>query len=272
MAHPADLTFELELGEYVTAGGGVALVRIAGRWRANQLMPVEAPRLCAAAGSETAVVQPLPDPTAPEPAASLAGEPWRAAFSLPLALVTDEHAAFWLEGGGARVSLPRPLEHGEERATAASAGRPAPTVVRRRRRLGALMRLRVQDQGGDLESALAHERKLRQAVERDLRDQLEEKQSMRVDLRRLMIELEHQEDEAPLMIADGLRRQVEDGLAQLDAIERQVEDVREAARAAPAARLQAPRLREGTGRRLAELDALERRLTAVREALDGETG
>lgn len=262
MASPPDLTFELERGEYITAGGAFALVRIAGAWRASHPATVERPRLCAAAGSHTIAVEPLPDPSAPRPTAGPAGEHWHAAFPLPLDLVADEQAAFWLEAEGVRVRIARPLPRGEAVPRhGAAGGRVAPL----RRRFSVFGRGPAPEPAGEAEASLAYERQLRQAVERDLRDQLEEKQAMRTHLHRLMAELEREEGELPPLAAPPeLRAQLDEGVAALDALEQRVGALRDAAAAHPGD----VRRRREVLRRIDSLDALAGRLSALRQELD----
>jgi hypothetical protein len=84
--------------EYVRVGDE-ALLRLAGLWPGG-----DAPADCRlATGDDT--FEPLPQ--------SSKDEKWRAAWSLPLALLESNEAEFALvQAGGERLELPRPIEHG----------------------------------------------------------------------------------------------------------------------------------------------------------------
>jgi hypothetical protein len=105
--------FEVETFEYVEAGPGLVLMRLAGTWRAGD--PPGRTDLVAVSGGERVPLSPLPPP----PATGADGL-WRAAFSTsPRRL----GAAFELDPpAGESIPLPAPAEH----ATAAAS--PAPDM------------------------------------------------------------------------------------------------------------------------------------------------
>src|SRR4051812_26033662 len=142
-------TFDVERFEHVAATAETALLRLSGRWRADQRERLSPPmlvvddgrrthRLAALPGPEDAAPLAGPDPPrvvddgrrthrlaalpGPEDAAPLAGpDPprWRAAFSAPADFLGGSHRPCALDAGsGVFVALPRPQP--------ARRGRPAP--------------------------------------------------------------------------------------------------------------------------------------------------
>jgi hypothetical protein len=106
--------FELDSFEYVEAGPGLALVRLAGTWAAGN--PAEVSLFSVADGERTAL------PSLPAPPSD--GDVWRGAFSGTPELVRDASVRFELEAPGAGVvELPLPVEHG-----AAAVSEPAPVA------------------------------------------------------------------------------------------------------------------------------------------------
>jgi hypothetical protein len=160
-------TFSVEEFEYVEAGPGLALLRLAGTWAAGE--PHGGVALVAAVRGERLPLSPLPAPQA-------AGDFWRAAYSASPELLRDESATFELEPpSGAPIELPRPMPHGAaaapERQVAAVSveplpipdERPAGRIFGRRRQPHAPA---VGQPHAALSEALAAERQARQAAER----------------------------------------------------------------------------------------------------------
>lgn len=97
-------TFAVDEFEYVEAGPGLALVRLAGSWLAGA--PELAVPLVAVSGGERVPLSPLPAPPSPDGS-------WRAAYSASPELLRDADAVFELEPpAGPPIALPRPIEHG----------------------------------------------------------------------------------------------------------------------------------------------------------------
>src|SRR6266576_4004191 len=121
-------TFAVERFEHVTATAETALLRVSGRWHADQRERLSPPMLVVDDGSRTHRLAALPGP---EDAAPLAGPDapgWRAAFSAPAALVESAKTVFALDAGrGTIVDLPRPVAARRERRPAAEAPPPPPT-------------------------------------------------------------------------------------------------------------------------------------------------
>jgi hypothetical protein len=113
----ASPTFTVEEFEYVEAGPGLALLRLAGVWATEE--PDGDVALVADVRGERLTLSALPAP-------QVARGSWRAAYSAPPELLRDEGARFELEPAGvAPIELPRPLAH----SAAAPAGPPEPDPV-----------------------------------------------------------------------------------------------------------------------------------------------
>jgi hypothetical protein len=166
LATPA---FEVETFEFVEAGPGMALLRLAGTWRAGD--PPEA-QLVVYTGDD-------PEPVELEalPAPPAAGGVWRAAFSTDPELLRDPSARFELEPpAGREIALPAPVERGAGAEVEAEAAEPEPepepSAVRSPappRRIFGGRRLRSE---AELRRALAAERKRAERAEAALRDEL----------------------------------------------------------------------------------------------------
>ena len=154
--------FEVEEFEFVDAAPGLALVRLSGRWQAEE--PKGDVALVAWLGGERIPLSPLPAPTAGEGS-------WRGAYSAAPELLTDPAAAFELEPPrGDPVTLPAPVEHGAAPPSVPPvAATPPPEVLPDRERPRLFGRRRpVAPFPGDseLRTALHSEREARQSAER----------------------------------------------------------------------------------------------------------
>jgi hypothetical protein len=110
-------TFEVESFEYVEAGPGLALLRLAGSWGAGD--PPDDVALVAWSDGERVPLSPLPAPPA-------GGGAWRAAYSASPDLLRDTGTAFELEPpAGRSIPLPAPVEHGAVQAAAEEPPAPA---------------------------------------------------------------------------------------------------------------------------------------------------
>src|SRR3954468_13712751 len=109
-------TFDVERFEHVAATADTALLRLSGRWRADQRERLSPPMLVVDDGRRTHRLAAL---SGPEDAAPLAGPdaPGRgAAVSAPVDLIEARGPAFALYAGrGALVALPRPVAARRER-------------------------------------------------------------------------------------------------------------------------------------------------------------
>jgi hypothetical protein len=126
------LVFELEDFEFVESGGELGLLRMAGRWLADEHRAVPDVLLTVERGGELIELEPLPDPNGTAPRATPAGEPWRGAFSMPVELAADPHSRFALAAGDETpVTLPRPGEwiDGEEQVAMEPPAEPVEPVV-----------------------------------------------------------------------------------------------------------------------------------------------
>ncbi|MDQ6915828.1 MAG: hypothetical protein M3155_08465, partial [Actinomycetota bacterium] len=103
MTGPTRVEFEVERFEQVPAGSGVALLRVAGRWRGHAGEVARPPTLIVDDGRAARRLAALPGPESN-------GDPWRAAFSAPAALLSAERLDFALDAGGTIVDLPHPVE------------------------------------------------------------------------------------------------------------------------------------------------------------------
>src|SRR3954471_22452971 len=102
-------TFAVERFEHVSATAETALLRVSGRWHADQRERLSPPMLVVDDGSRPPPPSGPPRPAEGPPAlpgaedaAPLAGPDgpgWRAAFSAPLALVEGAKTAFALDAG-----------------------------------------------------------------------------------------------------------------------------------------------------------------------------
>src|SRR3954462_7037363 len=114
-------TFDVERFEHVAATAETTLLRLSGRWRADQRERLSPPMLVVDDGSRTHRRAALPGPEDAAPLAGPEGPRWRAAFSAPAALVGNARTAFALDAGkGALVDLPRPAEGRRARPEAAA--------------------------------------------------------------------------------------------------------------------------------------------------------
>jgi hypothetical protein len=168
-------TFTVEEFEYVEAGPGLALLRLAGVWRAGD-PPVDV-ALVAVSGDGRLTLPPLPAPPAGDGA-------WRAAYSADPELLRDPATTFALDPpAGPPIPLPRPDEHGapavievlepaEPAATARPPATPEPALVIAEERPAAKIFGRRRqpppppESHAALAEALAAERQARQAAER----------------------------------------------------------------------------------------------------------
>src|SRR3954454_6587230 len=115
-------TFDVERFEHVAATAETTLLRLSGRWRADQRERLSPPMLVVDDGSRTHRLAALPGPEDAAPLARPEGPRWRAALSAPAALVTNGRTAFALDAGkGAIVDLPRPVEGRRARVEPAAA-------------------------------------------------------------------------------------------------------------------------------------------------------
>src|SRR3954453_12461184 len=109
-------TFDVERFEHVAATAETTLLRLSGRWRADQRERLSPPMLVVDDGSRTHRLAALPGPEDAAPLAGPEGPRWRAAFSAPAAVLASTQAAFALDaGGGALAELPPPVAARRER-------------------------------------------------------------------------------------------------------------------------------------------------------------
>src|SRR3954470_17682839 len=109
-------TFAVERFEHVTATAETALLRVSGRWHADQRERLSPPMLVVDDGRRTHRLSALPGPEDAAPMAGPDGPRWRAAFSAPAGLVENARTVFALDAGrGAVADLPRPVEARRER-------------------------------------------------------------------------------------------------------------------------------------------------------------
>src|SRR4051795_12781279 len=100
-------TFAVERFEHVTATAETALLRVSGRWHADQRERLSPPMLVVDDGSRTHRLAALPGPEDAAPLAGPDGPGWRAAFSAPATFIEAAHVAFALDAGsGVFVDLP----------------------------------------------------------------------------------------------------------------------------------------------------------------------
>jgi hypothetical protein len=125
--------FDVEQFERVAAGSGTTLLRISGRWRADQRERLAPPMLLLDDGRRTRRLAPLPGPDDAAPMAGPDPPDWRAAYSAPAALLAESRVAFALETSRGIIDLPRPAE-AARRPPATVAIHPAALDEERRRR------------------------------------------------------------------------------------------------------------------------------------------
>jgi hypothetical protein len=119
----ASPTFAVEEFEYVEASPGLALLRLAGTWRAGA--PPLAVALVAVSEDERLTLSALPAPPASDGS-------WRAAYSASPALLRDAAVTFELEPpAGNPIPLPRPAEHGTVQTEPAQPAEPRRSVATR---------------------------------------------------------------------------------------------------------------------------------------------
>jgi hypothetical protein len=161
----ASPTFKVEKFEYVEAGPGLTLLRLAGTWQEGD--PPAEVELVAWSGGERIALPALPAPQ-PEDGS------WRVAFSAPPELLSDPAATFELDAPTAGpIPLPAPVEHGAEPdatppATPAAEPEPEPELDAgaRPRLFGRRRAAPAPPDPSDLRAVLAAERDARQAAER----------------------------------------------------------------------------------------------------------
>src|SRR5436190_11703135 len=88
-AVPEYVAFETDSFEYLEASPGLALIRLAGRWLADEECSLSDLELLVEREGTTLSVAPLPGGGSPPAVARAEGTPWRAGFSVPLDLVSD---------------------------------------------------------------------------------------------------------------------------------------------------------------------------------------
>lgn len=207
--------FELERFEHVAATPDRALLRLSGRWRAEEPERLDAPVLVAG----DARLEPLPGPEDPVPVAGPDAPPWRVAFSAPLALAGSDAVSFALDAGtGERVTLPAPRPAGrraprrDEQADAA--------LLERRRQVERQAEERTRAAAA-VERRLEDERQARRAAEQRAEREARERarQAERLD------ELERALREAQRRLGAA-----EDEAGRAPALERALEEARAEAR------------------------------------------
>src|SRR4051795_4701199 len=128
-------TFDAERFEHVAATAETALLRLSGRWRADQRERLSPPMLVVDDGRRTHRLAALPGPDDAAPLAGPDPQRWRAAFSAPAPLLGGGRAfaapaavgeggrvPFALDAGsGIFVALPRPEAARRERPAPAEA-------------------------------------------------------------------------------------------------------------------------------------------------------
>src|SRR5947208_3875538 len=110
-------TFDVDRFEHVAATPETALLRLSGRWQADQRERLSPPMLVIDDGRRTHRLPALPGPEDAAPLAGPEAPRWRAAFSAPAGLIGGKGTVFALDAGrGAIVDLPRPIEGRRQRA------------------------------------------------------------------------------------------------------------------------------------------------------------
>ena len=108
LAGAMGFAFEVDSFARVDASADTALLRISGRWRSDEPTDLGVPVLLVDDGRRSHPVQPLPDPSGGTASASPAGDPWRAAFPVPTALLTARTAYALRAGPAGIVEIPAP--------------------------------------------------------------------------------------------------------------------------------------------------------------------
>jgi hypothetical protein len=105
------LAFDLDTLELVPVDSEVGLLRVAGRWTAPAVRPLQEIVLSLSVDGNTLNLHPLPDLGGAAPLASPDGEPWRGAYTVRMDLVEDPHAQLALIADReAPVAIPRPSD------------------------------------------------------------------------------------------------------------------------------------------------------------------
>jgi hypothetical protein len=113
--------FELDEFERVSAGTGITLLRVAGRWHSTDGLELEPPTLVVDDGNGAHRLQPLPGSDDGVPAVGPDAPLWRAAFSAPEHLLEGDGKSFTLDAGTVVVELPHPSDRLRERQAVAVA-------------------------------------------------------------------------------------------------------------------------------------------------------
>src|SRR3954462_8442041 len=109
-------TLDVERFEHVAATADTALLRLSGRWRAEQRERLSPPMLVVDDGRRTHRLAALPGPDDAAPLAVPDPPRWRAAFSAPAGVIVDSRVACSLDAGAdVCVALPRPQPARRER-------------------------------------------------------------------------------------------------------------------------------------------------------------
>src|SRR5205085_8420354 len=119
------ISFDVERFEQVSAGAGMVLLRMSGRWYAESTVELDQPLLVVDDGREEHRLAALPAPDAAAPTAGPSGVLWRGAFSARANLLHGPRA-FALHAGGAVLVLPPPAQPGGASPAPAEPPAPAP--------------------------------------------------------------------------------------------------------------------------------------------------
>src|SRR3954447_11051323 len=183
-------TFDVERFEHVAATAETALLRLSGRWRADQRERLSPPMLVVDDGRRTHRIAALPGPEDAAPLAGPAPPRWRAAFSAPVGFLEGSRVAFALDaGGGIFVDLPRPQPARRERPAPpkpapAPRGPAAPPVDARAREEAAERARERREAMRSLEGLLAAERVARIEAERRAQQESQARQRLQTELDR----------------------------------------------------------------------------------------
>lgn len=178
-----ELRFELASFEYLLAGEGVALLRLAGSWHARPERLVPEARLVMLIGGVPVAIPGVPDPTRSQALATPEGSPWRGAFRVSAEVIDQPGIDFRLEAGEVAMTLPRPSEH----ARAVPAPPPAPE----------------QTPDADPQPRGGEDHALRQIRELEARLRDQEQRADRVEERATLAEVEYVQARAELEQAWG---------------------------------------------------------------------
>ncbi|HEV3000444.1 MAG TPA: hypothetical protein VGW75_06865, partial [Solirubrobacteraceae bacterium] len=261
--------FEVERFEGVSATPETTLLRIAGRWHAEQRERLSPPMLVLDDGRRTHRLSALPGPDDAAPLAGPDPPVWRAAYSAPAALVAHARTVYALDAGrGLVVDLPRPEELRRPQVAPPPGRAAAERRVREQDRLtealsetqeqlraarSELDRTRVEARARIAESDQA-----RRAAEARLRDATRAlERSERVARER---------DEA-VVAARGARERLQRAHARVEQLEAALSEAREAAPAAGRVEELQARLAEAT-QRAAAAERAEQEADALRARLD----